>query len=205
MRVFRSVSSTVPQSPERTVFGIHPTTNKLLVPIDLFILVNGNANPNFDLDVLDTEVLDVNTSKPVGKIKNFSVPPVGNIDPILELNTDGIDLLPYFPNDIKKIILPTTTIRTGNLVTLNGNISFQGNILPPTIAGQSLINTFPFYSINSGRHFSAFRIKFNQDLQLEHIGSSIIMADGSILGMLVSLDNEDTSIAFVYPSSSLQP
>ena len=189
----------------RQVFGIHPTTNKLLVPIDLCILSNNNTSPNFGLDVLDTKVLDVNTSREVGTIKNFSVPPEGNINPVVELNTDGIDLLISFPDDIfKKIIFPTITIRAGNLVTLNENTSVKGNILPLISAGQSLINTFPFYSTNSGFTFKAFKIKFNQGLRPKDIGSPIIMEDGSTLGMLVSLDKDDTSIAFISPSSLLQ-
>ena len=102
VRVFRAISDTAPQSPEREVFGIHPTTNKLLVPIDLCILINSNTSPDFSLNILNAEVLDANNAISVGKIKNFSVPPVGNIDPIVELNTDGIDLSSYFPNDIKK-------------------------------------------------------------------------------------------------------
>ena len=93
-----------------------------------------------------------------------------------------------------------TTIGAGNLVTLNGDISIQGNILPPTVAGQSLINTVPFYSIGSGFNFSAFRVQFDQELQLADIGSPIIVADGSMLGMLVSFDN-NIKVAFVFPSS----
>lgn len=192
MRVFREISTTIPQSPDRQVFGIHPNTNKILVPIDLCVLIGSSANPNFNLDVEGKNILDGNTSIPVGIIENFIVPPTGNINPIVTLKPD-----PPIDDEIKKIIVPSN-VQAGDVVTLNGDMLFRGKILPSLLGNLSLIDTVPF-SLDIALNVLAFKVEFNRMLQLEDIGSPIIMADGSTLGMLLT----DGQKVFVYPSSSI--
>ena len=189
MRVFRAISTTIPQSPERQVFGIHPNTNKILVPIDLCVLIGSNPIPDFDLNVEGKSILKSNNSAPVGTIENFIVSPTGNINPIVTLKPDS-----SIDGEIKKIIVPSN-VKAGDIVTLRDTL-VKGTILPPLPGNTSIINTFPF-PLDMAINVSAFRVKFNGMLQLEDIGSPIIMVDGSTLGMLLT----DGQEVFVYPSS----
>jgi hypothetical protein len=199
VRVFRQAfqqsSTTIPQSPDRQVFGIHPTTNKILVPIDLCVLIDSNPTPDFNLDVGQAKnILNSDTSAPVGKIVNFILQ-VGNINPIVTLEPDPSDPSDPSSNDgIEKIIVPSN-VKAGDVVTLRDTL-VKGTILPPLPGNTSLINTFPF-PLDMAINVSAFRVKFNGMLQLKDIGSPIIMVDGSTLGMLLT----DGQEVFVYPSS----
>jgi hypothetical protein len=198
MEVFRESfidgSNTILQSPPRQVFGIHPTNGKILVPIDLCILVLGNPTPKFDFNVNGRDVLDAPTSALVGTVENFSVPPAGNINPIVTLDPD-------IPIDrrIKKIITPST-VKAGDVVTLDGDSSFTGNVLAPVSDGL-IIGTFPF-PLNPSLTILAFRVAFSKTLRSEDIGSPIVMADKKILGMLLTAGNAGQTV-FVYPSSSI--
>lgn len=192
MEVYRESFSTIRQSPPRQVFGIHPTNGKILVSIDLCILVFGDPTPNFGLSVVGKNILDTSTSALVGTVKSFSVPPAGNINPIVTLNPDR-DIDP----SIKKIIVPSA-VAAGDTVTLAGDPSFTGNVLASSSSSTSLIDTFPF-PLDPGRNVLAFKVKFSTALGLEDIGSPIVRADGTTLGMLLTAGKT----VFVYPSSSI--
>jgi hypothetical protein len=187
MRVYRPSFDLTFQSPTRRVFGIHPTQNKILVHIDLCTLINDNTQPNFDLLVDGKDILNSDTSAAVGKIESFSIPPTGNINPTVTLKPD----LPI-DSSIKKITIPTT-ISVGDIVKVKG---FTGKILPSLQGNTSLIDTFP-YPLDFSKTISAYRIEFIETLQLEDIGSPIIMGNGSTLGMLLT----NGLTVFVFPSS----
>jgi hypothetical protein len=196
MEVFRKSftdgSNTIIQSPTRQVFGIHPTNGKILVPIDLCILVSGDPTPKFNLNVDGKNILNSSNSDLVGTVENFSIPPEGNINPIVTLDPD----IPI-NSRIKKIIAPST-VKAGDIVTLDGDSSFTGRILPPLPSSTTLIDEFPF-SLDPSFTISAFRVAFSKSLVETDIGSPIVMSNGKILGMLLTTGNT----AFVFPSSSI--
>jgi hypothetical protein len=197
MEVFRESFPETLQSPPRQIFGIHPTKNKILVPIDLCILETGSSSPNFDIDANGKNILRTMGGQKVGSIQDFSIPPEGDIYPIVTIQP-YIDLDPNQSFDltgIKKIIAPNL-VQAGDIVTIEGN---SGKVLPSLNGNANSIDTFPFPQ-DSGINISAFRVQFNNSLFLDDIGSPIIMSDGSTLGMLLT----GGKTVFVYPSSLIE-
>jgi hypothetical protein len=202
MEVFRETWHGILRSPDREVFGGHPNSGKILVPIDLCILdLGNNENPDYSFPVklTNAEIKESNNSAPIGKVEIVSTPnPAQDVYPIVTLNTVDLQEFPKIDPQLPG------TLQAGDKIFFRSGLDNQvreGQILPSTngiSSGLGLIEQLPF-PIDIALTIQAYRVQFNNPLGPKFQGSRIIMkATNKTLGMLLGFDS---NTLLVFPAS----
>jgi hypothetical protein len=202
MNIFRekiTVSNrNISKSPDRTIFGGHPITGNILVPIDVCLLVFGSTSPDYTFldDMNNASILTNPGFSLLGKVLSFEPIILGSdIQPIVELDRsspaiskiNSIDIGSIKAKDEIFLRLPSGTIIPGEIqVPDNGATN-----------GFSLIQRQPF-PMDIGQTVQAIKVEFVMPVGDILQGSPIFMkSNNKILGMLLGIGNE----VLVYPFS----
>jgi hypothetical protein len=163
-------------SPVRQAFGLHPTTNEVLVPIDLCLLNFNSSIPNFNLidpndpkTAIGNSVLESTTGILLGKIPNIFIS--STIEPIIALDSSS-------PNGL--VAINSVRGNVGDKVQLNAADSvIQGSISMP-------ISNLSFPG-NPGLNVRAYLVDLSFSVGPRFIGSPIVLAGSNqTIGMLLS-------------------
>jgi hypothetical protein len=195
MNIFRAKiaasSRSISKSPDRTIFGSHPTTGNILVPIDICLLVFGSTFPDYTFldDMNDASVLTNPGFSLIGNILSFEPIILGSdIQPIVELDRSDPAISKINPIDIASVKakdeiflkLPSGTI-------IPGEIQFPDN---GATKGFSLIQRQPF-PMDIGQTVQAIKVEFVVPIGDSLQGSPVFMkSSNEILGMLLGIGNE---------------
>jgi hypothetical protein len=181
MDIFRNTISGFGISPTRRVFGLHPNTGKILVPIDICMLTSVGLDNNLPVNVIGADVLTSPAPSLLGKIALFDLPIFGiDVNPFVELDNSSANIKTINSVDIN-------TIQVGDLVSIEGT-TVSGKIfssISGVTSGFGLLRKKPF-PIDMGLTIQGIEIDLDTPLGDGFQGSPVIMKNNNqVLGMLL--------------------
>jgi hypothetical protein len=189
MQVIRQATVNSAPSPSRQVFGLHPITKKILVPIDVCLYTINSNTPDFSLPALSvtTGVKIVGSPSPtlLGKVVSAFNPNVAvDVDPIVTLDST-LSSIPVI-NSVN-----INTVKGGDKIFIrrdNGNMT--SGIITGSAIGSGLIQTqiFPTLDFNLSLRVQAIEVTFSSSLGENLQGIPILMqSNQEVLGMLLGV------------------
>jgi hypothetical protein len=183
---FNNGISVVQKSPDRKVFGLHPSSGKVLVPIDICLLTLGSNIPDYTLPLqsINTNVLSSPLVSLIGRIQFVDTPSsVIDVNPIVTLDStsssisiiDSVNINTITAGDNVHIKIDSTTVVSGKILQ-----SMTG-----ATSGQQLLES-QIFPMDFGLRIQAIRVNFSIALGPDLQGSPIFKTStNKVLGMLV--------------------
>jgi hypothetical protein len=188
MQIFRDSYAGIDKSPLRRVFGLHPITNKIIVPIDLCTYKLDNAggqigpDPTLVAFLTGAEIRD-SGGVSIGKVEFVDTPsPAGNVNPFVTLNSSSTNI-------------PVISQITPPSISVNDLVKISDTTVSGKISVLLQLLSFPH---NASLKIQAFTVQLDTPIGSSFQGSPIIMTtNGKTIGML--LGSGMTVIACPFP------
>lgn len=196
MDIFRDAGNGFSRSPNRRVFGLDPSTGRILVPIDICLLTLGSSSPDFTIPAssINVKVLTSPIPSLLGKIDSVDTPVPGiDVNPIVTLDSSSTTI-----DTIDSININTISSAENIYVKLSGGTAVFGKILT-AISGVSSgagLCEQQIFPMSTSLRIQAIRVQFSIPLGSGFQGSPIFMqGSNKVLGMLIG----EGTTALAYP------
>lgn len=183
---FNNGVSVIQRSPDRKVFGLHPSSGKVLVPIDICLLTLGSDTPDYTLPLqsINADVLSSPLVSLIGKVQFVDTPNSAiDVNPIVTLDSTSSSI-----STIDSVNINTIAAGDSVYIKIDSSTTVSGKILQSmtgATSGQQLLES-QIFPMDFGLRIQAIRVSFSIALGSDLQGSPIFKtSNNKVLGMLV--------------------